>query len=58
MVLRPIHPPPTNPQENAIIDRINQVLGNLLRKLNLQEKYVADAEPWMGILEEAAFTLQ
>ena len=48
---------PTNTQENAIIYRINQVLGNLLRILNLQEKYVADAEPWMGILAEAAFTL-
>ena len=46
---------PTNPQENAIIDRIHQVLGNLVLKYNLHETHVDDSDPWMEILVSAAF---
>ena len=44
-----------NPQVNANIERIHQVLGNLVRTYNLHGKYVDDAEPWMGILAAASF---
>ena len=46
---------PGNPQENTIIERINQVLGNIVGTYNTQEIYVDNAEPWMGILVADAF---
>ena len=49
---------PGNPQVNANIERIHQVLGNLVRTYNLQETYVDDADPFMGILDTAAFAVQ
>ena len=39
-----------NPQAKEIIEKIHQVLGNLIRTYNLQETYVNDADPWMIIL--------
>ena len=41
---------PGNTQANTTIEIIHQVLGNIVRTYNLQEKYVDDADPWMGIL--------
>ena len=49
--------PPGNLQENAIIERIHQLLGSLVRTYNLQGTYVDDADPWMGILVAAAFAV-
>ena len=46
------------PKANTIIERIHQVLGNLVRRCNLQETYVDDAYPWMGILAKAAFRVR
>ena len=40
-----------------IIEIIHQVLGNLVCKYNIQETYVDDAYPCMGILAESAFTV-
>ena len=36
-----------NPQANAIIERIHQVLGNLVRSFNLHDTYVHDDDPCM-----------
>ena len=44
---------PGNPQANATIERIHQVLENIVRTYNLQETYVDYADPWMGILVAA-----
>ena len=44
-----------NPQANATIHRICQVLGNLVRTYNLQETYVDHSERWMGILAVVDF---
>ena len=49
---------PGNIQVNATIERIHQVLGNLVRTYNLQEIYVDDADPFMGILNRSAFAVQ
>ena len=49
---------PGNPQADATIERIHQVLGNLVRTYNLQEIYVDDADPLMGIIAAAAFVLR
>ena len=40
------------------MERIHQVLGNLVRTYNLQETYVYDADPWMGILATEDFAVQ
>ena len=47
-----------NPQANTIIERIHKLLGNLIRYFNLHDKYVDDADPWMGILAAADFVVQ
>ena len=52
-------PAPTgNPQANTTIERIHQVLGNIVRSYNLQETYIYDADPWMGILAAEAFSVR
>ena len=43
---------------SIIITRIHQVLGNLLRTYNLQETYIDEAEPWVGILAAADFAVR
>ena len=41
---------------NAVLERINQVLGNLVRTFNIStQPYVEKNDPWMGILSAAAF---
>ena len=47
-----------NPQANAIIDRIHQVLGNPIFSFKLHDTYVDDADPWMGILAAAVFVVR
>ena len=47
-----------NPQANATLERIHQVLGNLVRTYNLQETYVDDSGPWMGTVASSAFAVQ
>ena len=45
-----------NPQANAILERIHQTLGNIIRtsdKTNLDEE-----NPWQGILSAAMFALR
>ena len=49
---------PGNSQANAIIERIHQVIRNLLLTYNLQETYVDDADPWTGILAAVDFAVQ
>ena len=49
---------PRNPQANTTIEIINQVLGNLVRTYNLQETYVDDTDPCMGILATHYFTIR
>ena len=49
---------PGNPQVKATIERIHQLLGNIVRTYNPQESYVNDAYPWMGILAAAAFLVR
>ena len=43
---------------NAILERIHQVLGNLVRTFNIQQKYVDKNDPWTGILDAAAFEIR
>ena len=45
-------------QANAIIERIHQLLGDLIRSFNLHDTYVDDTDQWMGILAVAAFAVR
>ena len=47
-----------NLQAKTIIERIHQVLGNLVHTYNIQEPYVYDTDPCMGILAAAAFMVR
>ena len=49
---------PGKPQANSTVEIIHQVLGNLVHTYNLQETYVDDADPWMGILAAVAFAIR
>ena len=42
---------------NAMLERIQQVLGNLVRNFNIIETYVDKDNPWLGILDATAFTI-
>jgi hypothetical protein len=48
-----------NPQANAIVERAHQMLGNLIRSFQLQDKLYYDLDdPWGGILVAIAFALR
>ena len=42
---------------NAILEQINQVLGNLVGDFNIQQNYVDKNDPWTGILDVSAFAI-
>jgi hypothetical protein len=47
-----------NPQANAIVERVHQVIGNIIRTFELENKYLDDNDPWKGILSATAFAVQ
>ena len=47
-----------NPQANAIIERVHQVIGNIIRTFELEDNYLDEEDPWKGILSAAAFTVR
>jgi hypothetical protein len=47
-----------NPQANAIVERIHQVIGNIVRSFELQENYLDEEDPWKGILSATAFAVR
>ena len=42
-----------NSTPNAILERIHQVIGNLVRTFNITKTYVGKDDPWLGILAAA-----
>jgi transposase InsO family protein len=47
-----------NPQANAIVERVHQVIGNIIRTFELETNYMDDADPWKGILSATAFAVR
>ncbi len=47
-----------NPQSNAIVERIHQVIGNIIRTFELESNYLDDDDPWSGILSATAFAVR
>ena len=46
-----------NSMSNAILERIYQVIGNLVRTFNIYQTYNDEDYPWTGILAAAAFEI-
>ena len=47
-----------NPQANAIVERIHQVIGNIIRTFELENNYLDEENPWKGILSATAFAVR
>jgi hypothetical protein len=47
-----------NPQANAIVERIHQVIANMVRTFELETNYLDVDDPWKGILSATAFAVR
>ena len=47
-----------NPQANAIVERVHQVIANIIRTFELQDNYLDEDDPWKGILAATAFAVR
>ena len=47
-----------NPQANAIVERVHQVIGNIIRTFELEDNYLDEVNPWKGILSATAFAVR
>ena len=47
-----------NPQANAIVERVHQVIGNMIRTFELESNYLDEDDPWKGILSATAFAVR
>jgi hypothetical protein len=47
-----------NPQANAIVERVHQVIGKIIHTFELENNYLDDNDPWKGILSATAFAVR
>jgi transposase InsO family protein len=47
-----------NPQANAIIERVHQTIGNIIRTFQVQDNYLNEDDPWEGILTATMFAIR
>ena len=47
-----------NPQANAIVKWIHQVIGNIIRTFELESNYLDDDVSWAGILATTVFAVR
>ena len=45
-------------QMAAIVERVHQVMGNMIRTYELEDNYLDENDPWGGILSATAFAVQ
>ena len=43
---------------NAVLERMHQVLGNIVSNFNSSQTYVDGKKPWTGVLAAAAFKIR
>ena len=48
----------SNTQENSILERIHQVIANLVRTSDLKNIYLDKDDPWSGILSATTFAVR
>jgi hypothetical protein len=46
-----------NPQANAIVERVHQVIWNIIQTFELESNYLDEDDPWKGILSATAFVV-
>jgi len=47
-----------NPQANAIIERVHQTIGNIIRTFQVQDQELDENDPWSGILAATMFAIR
>ena len=47
-----------NPQANAIIERVHQTIGNLIRSFEVHKMDLDEKDPWTGILSAVSFAVR
>ena len=47
-----------NPQANAIVERVHQVLSNMVRTFELEDHYLDAKDPWKGIISAVSFAIR
>ena len=47
-----------NPQANAIVEHIHQVIANMVRTFELETNYLDKEDPWKGVLAATAFAVR
>ena len=47
-----------NSQVNSIIERIYQVIGNIIKKIEIHEREINKSDPWKGILIAIMYTIR
>ena len=47
-----------NPQANAIVERIHQVIGNIIRTFDLENNYLNKKDLFKGVLAAASFAVR
>jgi transposase InsO family protein len=47
-----------NPQANAIVERVHQVISNIIRTFELESNYLDEEDHWKGILSATAFAVE
>jgi hypothetical protein len=56
--MKPKHSTAYNPQSNGIIERIHQVLGNMLRSYEMDKEDLNENNPWGYFLNSAAWAIR
>ena len=56
ILIRPITT--RNPQANAILERVHQTIGNIIRTFKVNKMVLDDENPWNGILATTMFALR
>jgi hypothetical protein len=46
------------PQSNAILERINQTIGDMLRAFEVENQSIDESDPWSGILSTVAWAVR
>jgi hypothetical protein len=47
-----------NPEVNSIVERVHQVIGNIIQTFELESNYLDEDDPWKGILSATAFAVR
>ena len=47
-----------NPQANAILERVHQTIGNIIRTFKIQQMDLDNENPWEGILSSTMFAIR